>query len=111
VLQHNALPPRAFAFGLYGRNPTAVSDAYAGLYGADQDSVTKRLHEIFPIFAKKLSTPEVLAHARRLGVDDLVVTADDPAWITRANWVWRSRPAYATPRVRIIPVAALEGAE
>lgn len=109
VLQHNAAAARAFDFGLYGRNPTAVSDIYGVLFGAEVGAITMRLNQLFPIFEANCPISDVYARARRLGVDDLIVTADDPAWTQHADWVWRVRPVYATARVRIIPVAALEG--
>lgn len=109
ILQHSVARPRALNFGLYGRNWPAVSDNYGVLFGAGNTAVTMRLNQVFPIFETNCPISEVYARARRLGVDDLIVTADDPAWTQHADWVWRARPIYATARVRIIPVAALEG--
>lgn len=107
VLQHDPAPPRVFPFGLYGRNPTAVADSSAGLYGAAQDAVMARGRALSPLFAAALPPAAVAGRARASGVDVLVVDAEDPVWRVPASWVWTSRPLLALARVRLIPVSAL----
>ncbi len=109
VLQHNPTTARAFDFGLYGANRVAVADSFAGLYGAPQAAVLQRFNEVFPIFAVSSPPSAVRARAAANGIDALIVTADDPVWANRTSWVWRARPVYASPSVRIVPVGALGG--
>ena len=107
VLQHDPTRPRAFAFALYGRHRVAVADDYGSLFGADPRRVDARITALAPIFTNPLSPAEVRARATTEGVDDLVVTAADPVWREPTSFVWRAAPAYASDRVRIVPVAAL----
>ncbi len=104
VLQHDPAAPRVFPFGLYGRNPTAVADDAAGLYGAAQPAVDARVGALAPIFSAELPDAAVRARARSAGVDALVVDASDPVWRRPGSWVWTTRPLFAAARARIIPV-------
>lgn len=107
VLQHDPGPGRVYDYALYSRNRVAVSDSFAALDGAPAAAVTERLNEIFPIFARGCGPADASRRARANGVDDLVVDVRDPVWSDPRSWVWTSRPVYASPRVRIIPVGAL----
>ena len=107
VLQHDPARRRSFAFGLYSRNPVALSDGFGSLFGADPDAVETRMRALTPIFRTLLPNAAVRAAALGAGIDDLVVTAEDPVWAQPASFVWTASPAYASDRVRIIPVAAL----
>ncbi|WP_336490485.1 hypothetical protein [Methylobacterium nigriterrae] len=104
VLQHNPTLPRAFDFGLYGRQPVGVADRAARLFGADAAAVAARLASVEPIFLGSLAPAEIRDRAAAAGIDALVVSAQDPAWSDRASWVWRSRAVYASPLVRVIRV-------
>ena len=107
VLQHNPAPPRAFAFGLYGRQPTGVADRSARLFGAPSAAILARVDLLRPIFSTFLPAAEVRARAERAGIGALVVSAEDPAWSDPGSWIWQVRPVYAGPLVRIIRVADL----
>ena len=112
VLQHNPSRRRAFAFALYGRHPTAVSDSFGSLFGADPKAVEARVRALIPLFQTAMSAANVRATAMANGIDDLVVTADDPIWSMPDAFVWHVKPIYASARVRIIPMAAIvEGAD
>ena len=108
VMQQSPAVPRAFAFGLYGRNPTGVADAFGSLYGADPTAVDQRLAALRPIFTTGLSDAEVARRAAGNGVDDLVVTASDPVWADPTSFVWRQRPLFAASGVRIFAVGTHE---
>ena len=108
VLQQNPIPRRAFAFGVYGRNPVGVADAFGSLYGADPQAVSARINALGPIFETDLPASEVRRRAAAAGIDDLVVTAADPVWSQPDAFVWREKPIFASPRVRIIPVVTLD---
>jgi hypothetical protein len=108
VLQHDPARPRSFAFGLYSRHQVSLSDGFASLYGADTDAVETRMRALIPMFQTILPTAEIRATAAANGIDDLVVTIDDPIWAQPGSFVWRATPVYASDRVRIIPVAALK---
>ncbi|MGD0634866.1 MAG: hypothetical protein ABSA13_11390 [Beijerinckiaceae bacterium] len=111
VLQHNPHEPsistRATAFGLYSRNPVAVSDRFGSLFGADFDLVSGRLSELAPIFEDQLSAEDVKNRATKNHIDELVVSSDDPVWSQPSSWVWQAKPDYESSGVRLIPVAAL----
>lgn len=111
ILQHNPHAPsvstRATAFGLYSRNPVAVSDRFGSLFGADFDLVSARLGELAPIFEGRLSAAEVKDRATKNHIDELVVTSDDSVWSQPSSWIWQAKPDYESSGVRIIPVAGL----
>lgn len=111
VLQASPLPPRVFDFGLYGFQPVAVADREAQLFGAAPDAVADRLAQVGPIFGPNfgasLGAAEIRRRAAQAGIDVLIVTAQDAAWGSPDSWVWRTPPAYAGPRVRILRVEDL----
>jgi hypothetical protein len=108
VVQQNPTPKRVLDFGLYGRNPVAVADRDATLYGAPKALVRRRLHILRPVFNTGPPAWEAAVAARAAGVDVLIAKATDPAWRLRQSWVWAVPPLYATPMVRVVPVARLE---
>ncbi|MBD3728899.1 MAG: hypothetical protein IE933_04265 [Sphingomonadales bacterium] len=74
LLQHNpASAPRAFAFGLYSRNPVMTADYEADLFGATKDEVRARTYFFGEIFAGI----RPVAEANNI---HLIVTARDPLW-------------------------------
>jgi len=74
VLQHNPVGDRrALAFGLYGRNRTAVADRFAMIFGAPHSEVDARLAAIAPIFTVSQSAAAARARAAANGIDVLVV--------------------------------------
>ncbi|MCJ2068810.1 hypothetical protein MKK75_08350 [Methylobacterium sp. J-030] len=108
VLQASPLPRRVFDFGLYGMQPVAVADREARLFGAAPEAVAARLALVAPIFDATLSAADVRRAAVAAGIGALVVTAADAAWGEPESWIWRTRPAYADPRVRILRVEDLD---
>lgn len=81
VIQHNpALDERAFGFGLYSRQRSAVADGEAKLFGVDPAAVTARIATIAPAF----SHPESIADTRRrltaISADTILLTSRDPLW-------------------------------
>jgi hypothetical protein len=103
VLQHNPIgDARVLAFGLYGRNRTAVADKVAMIYGAPRTEVDARLAAIAPIFTASQSAAEARARAVANGIDVLVVSSSDPVWSDRDCWVWSSPVLFASPHVRLI---------
>lgn len=103
VLQHNPVGDhRALAFGLYGRNRTAVADATAMIYGAPRTEVNARLAALAPIFTASQSAAEARARAAAHGIDVLVVSSTDPVWSDRDGWVWSSPVLFGSPHVRLI---------
>lgn len=107
VLQHAAAEPRVFDFGLYGRQPVAVADREARLFGASPEAVAARLAQVGPIFSETLGADDVRLRAAAAGIGALIVTARDAPWTDPDSWVWRSRPLYASPLVRILSVQDL----
>ena len=101
VLQENPTLKRAFAFGVYGRNPIGVADTFGSLYGADPKAVAARLDQVGPIFTTVLKPSQVQERAAANGIDALVVTAADPIWAKPDSFVWRAAPIFASDRVRI----------
>lgn len=104
VLQASPLAPRVFAFGLYGRQPVAVADRKAQLFGAGPDRVAARIADVAPIFGADLTAADVRRRAAAAGIGALVVTALDAAWSGPDAWISRVQPVYAGPRVRILRV-------
>ena len=103
VLQQNPVgDARVLAFGLYGRNRTAVADKFAMIYGAPRTEVQARLTALGPIFTASQSAAEVRARAAANGIDVLVVSSSDPVWSDRNCWVWSSPVLFALPHVRLI---------
>ena len=103
VLQHNPVgDARALAFGLYGRNRTAVADKVAMIYGATRTEVEARLAALAPIFTASESAAEARARALANGIDVLVISSSDPVWSDRNGWVWSSPVLFALPHVRLI---------
>jgi hypothetical protein len=103
VLQHNPVSDaRVLAFGLYGRNRTAVADKVAMMYGAPRTEVAARLAALGPIFTASESAAEARARAVANGIDVLVVSSTDPVWSDRTGWVWSSPALFASPHVRLI---------
>ena len=111
VLQENPTAKRTFALGLYGRNPIGVADTFSSLYGADPRQVLARIDVLRPIFEVSLAQSDIARRASSAGVDELVVTAADPVWMRPDSFVWRQAPIYASPRVRIFPIATMEAAQ
>ncbi|MDB4985544.1 MAG: protein of unassigned function, partial [Myxococcaceae bacterium] len=107
VTQHNPAPTRVFDFGLYGRNPVAVADRQASLYGASKREVEARVQRLEPVFTQLLSPSEVRRRADACGVEQLIVTEHDLPWQDKSSWVWRTAPSYENSRVRIIATASL----
>jgi hypothetical protein len=108
VVQHNPDRIRAYGFGLYGRNPIAVSDLHsAPLFGADPAAVEARLIALGPVFKGALPPADVQRRLATTGVAYVVVTTADPAWARRATWVFGPRAVFATDNVRILRVADL----
>ncbi|MBE7246937.1 MAG: hypothetical protein INR63_18495 [Actinomycetospora chiangmaiensis] len=108
VLQAAPSAPRVFDFGLYGEQPVAVADHEARLFGAAPGAVAARLAAVAPIFDADLTGLEVRRRAAEAGIGALVVTAADAPWTDPRSWVWRTRPAYADPRVRILRIEDLD---
>lgn len=108
VLQASPLPRRVFDFGLYGMQPVAVADREARLFGAAPGAVAARLAAVTPIFDATLPAAEVRRRASEAGIGALVVTAADAPWGEPESWIWRTRAAYADPRVRILRVEDLD---
>jgi hypothetical protein len=103
VLQHNPVgDARVLAFGLYGRNRTAVADKVAMMYGAPRSEVDARLAALGPIFTASQSAAEARARAVANGIDVLVVSSGDPVWSDRDGWVWSSPVLFASAHVRLI---------
>jgi hypothetical protein len=103
VLQHNPVGDlRVLAFGLYGRNRTAVADRVAMIYGAPRREVAARLEAIAPIFTAAHSAAEARARAVANGIDVLVVSSSDPMWSDRDCWIWSSPVLFESPHVRLI---------
>src|SRR5262249_26624501 len=103
VLQHNPIGDRrALAFGLYGRNRTAVADRFAMIYGAPPSEVDARLAAIAPIFTESQTAAAAPAPAAANGIDVLVLSSTDPVWSDRNGWVWSSPVLFALPHVRLI---------
>ena len=108
VLQHDPLVRRVFDFGLYGMQRVGVADPKAQLFGASAEAVATRIDQVAPIFGETLTGPEVRRRASEAGIDALIVTERDAAWRRPDSWVWRGRPIYAGPRVRIMRVEDLD---
>ncbi|MCJ2057538.1 hypothetical protein MKL09_13320 [Methylobacterium sp. J-048] len=109
VLQAASSAPRVFDFGLYGSQPVAVADREARLFGAPQEAVAARLAQVAPIFSDVLTADDVHRLAAGAGIGALIVTAQDAPWGNPESWVWRGRPLYASPLVRILSVEDLDG--
>jgi hypothetical protein len=109
VVQHNPNTARALNFGLYGRQRTALADRNNGqLFGPSADSVKARLDQIAPVFAGPLTAAEVRAVLASLGVDAVVVSANDGVWRAGAGWVFASPVLFATAHVRVISITDLK---
>lgn len=108
VLQAAPITRRVFDFGLYGLQPVAVADREARLFGAGPEAVAARLAVVTPIFDSTLRAAEVRRRATEAGIGALVVTAADTPWGEPESWIWRTRAAYADPRVRILRVEDLD---
>ncbi len=105
IVQHNPNATRAFAFGLYGRNPTSVSDLHgATLFGAGTSLAANRLSDLIPVFSTALPAAEARARLERHGVDLVLVTSADRAWQDAAGWLHHSPAHYQTARIRIVKV-------
>ncbi|MCJ2124208.1 hypothetical protein [Methylobacterium sp. J-077] len=110
VLQAAPGAPRVFDFGLYGSQPVAVADREARLFGAPEAAVAARLAQVEPMFRDALDADAVRRRAEATGIGALIVTAQDAPWNNPDSWVWRGRPLYASPLVRILSVEDLDGA-
>lgn len=103
VVQHNPDVVRAFGFGLYGRQRTAVSDLHqAVLFGAAPGAVADRLDGIVPVFAGGLSAEAVKRQLAVAGVDAVIVTSRDGAWKAHAAWVFASPALHVRDNLRIV---------
>jgi hypothetical protein len=108
VLQQSPLPRRVFDFGLYGLQPVGVADVEARLFGAPPGAVAARFAAVAPIFSDSLDGAAARRRAEAAGIGALVVTAQDAPWNSPDSWVWRGRPVYADPLVRILRVEDLD---
>jgi hypothetical protein len=108
VLQHSPSLMRSIDYGLYSRNRVSIGDSYGSLFGADSGTVDARLLALQPIYTQDLAEQRVRAVAHANGVDQLIVTSDDPIWTMPQSWLWRATPLYTSANLRIVPVAALK---
>jgi hypothetical protein len=103
VVQHNPNRIRTYAFGLYGRNPVAVSDLHsAPLFGAAPSDVARRIAALTPVFRSNLPAADVRARLNAAGITYVLITSMDPAWQQRAAWLSETPPVFATRHLRII---------
>ena len=86
-----------------------MADREARLFGASQEAVAERLAQVAPIFRAVLDADAVRRRAEAAGIGALIVTQQDAPWGDPNSWVWRGRPLYAGPLVRILSVADLGG--
>ncbi len=108
VVQHNPDRMRAFGYGLYGRQRTAISDKHnAILFGPSKAEAHARLDLIRPIFAGVLSAAEARRVLMAHHIDAVVVSLLDPVWVAKAAWVFATPALFETATVRVLSVAAL----
>ena len=107
VIQHNpGLQHRIYDFGLYGRHRPAVADKEANLFGASRQDVTQRMNALRPVFNAPLPATDVQATARRLGIDFLLFTDQDPAWKRQGRLSFDAACVYRNTHVCILPTKA-----
>jgi hypothetical protein len=105
VVQHNPDTTRAYGYGLYGLQRTAVADDHNGMiFGAGVDDVQARIWDLMPVFRLLQPASDVRARLARHGIDYVVVASEDPAWRRRAPWIFESPALFATDRVRVLRV-------
>jgi hypothetical protein len=108
VVQHNPDRVRAFAYGLYGRQRTAVADEHNGiLFGAGKTDVARRIAALKPVFVEAMTARRARAVLAGETIDVVVVSALDPVWQAKGSWVFASPAVVSTPRVRVLRVDQL----
>lgn len=108
VVQHNPDVVRAFAFGLYGRQRTAVSDLHqAVLFGAAPGAVSQRLGALMPLFKAGSTAEDAKRVLGMSGVDAVIVTSRDEAWRSQAAWVFKSPALLVRDNLRIVATGDL----
>ena len=108
VIQHNPDVVRAFAFGLYGRQRTAVSDLHqAVLFGAAPGAVSQRLGALMPLFKAGSMAEDAKRVLATSGVDAVIVTSRDEAWRSGAAWVFKSPALLVRDNLRIVATGDL----
>jgi hypothetical protein len=85
VIQANPGAERIFNFGLYGRNPTAVADREAGLFGGSKEELMARRVRLQPVFETRLDPSSIRRIAREEGIDVILFSSRDPVWLTRGT--------------------------
>ncbi len=104
VIQHNpGLQRRIFDFGLYGRQRPAVADMEANLFGASRQDVMQRMNALRPVFNAPHPMVDVQATARRLGIDFLLFTDQDPVWMRQGHLSFDGSCIYHNAHVCILP--------
>ena len=99
---------RAFAFGLYGRQRTAVSDLHqAVLFGAAPGAVSQRLGALMPLFKAGSMAEDAKRVLATSGVDAVIVTSRDEAWRSGAAWVFKSPALLVRDNLRIVATGDL----
>lgn len=108
VIQHNPDVSRAYGFGLYGRQRTAVSDLHqAVLFGAAPEAVAERLKALSPLFHGGSAATDLKRQLAAAKVDAVVVTARDGAWKARNAWVFASPALLVRDNLRIVAIGDL----
>ena len=107
VIQHNpGLQHRIFDFGLYGRQRPTVADVEANLFGASRQEVMQRMNALWPVFNVSHPVADVQATARRLGIDFLLFTDQDPVWKLQGRLPFDAACVYGNAHVCILPTKA-----
>lgn len=109
VVQHNPDTQRALAYGLYGRQRTALADRHnALLFGPSHHDVSERMSVLKPLFTAPQSAEAVAKSLTAQKVDTIIVSADDPVWKARVAWVFATPALYQTAHLRVLRVRDLK---
>ena len=108
ILQHNpAQRHRIFDFGLYGRNPVALADAAANLFGVSGAMARDRMNAIRPIFERPLTPAQISDIAGANHIDYLIFVDVDPVWESEGGPPPALHCLYRNSRTCIVDVASV----
>jgi hypothetical protein len=101
VVQDNPIY-RSLGPGLYFERQSAAMAGLLGLLGGGElRGCVDTLDTSVPLFNSAGTDYDLAATCRHIGIDFLAAQSHDRAWKNPDSWVWREKPVFANPDVRV----------
>ena len=101
IVQQNPALENPVYWGIYANRQTAVGGRNCGIeFGGTGSGCDQIYRSLADLFEHGDRDEQLEPLCRRLGINVLVVTSDDPIWGIAESWVWRRTPLASAPEVR-----------